>query len=138
MTEIKKHGAIVSKTASNKPKNYYRSGVSYDDIRLALKSRGWLRLFQVAFLVGEKIPPESKARCAQLHRSKSLKHHSIDQLMVFGLCDLLRVKLNQMTYEGKVEKNGSGKDAEYRWKSEVDTTRQDKAGRRHTVKEVAE
>jgi len=110
----------------DKPGNYYRSGLSKDDIRRAMQGKGWMTVTQVVGVVGDTIPPEAKARAAELHNPRGAA--SLQARIANGCRDLVRNRLMRLRYEGSVERLGGGKDAKYRWvESKDNSAGQDKA-----------
>lgn len=103
------------------PPNYYRSGLSADDVRRAMEGSGWLSLTQVSAIVSDKISPEAKARYANMHATNgkvTATHHRalpLDVRIATGCRDLVRSKLTNLMAHGKVERDGKGKHCKYRW-----------------------
>jgi hypothetical protein len=121
----------------DKPRNYYRGGVSVGDFCRAMKDMGPLSVTQVAGLISDIIPPEAKVRCFELHRSrdKSFAGKTTEQLAALGVRELARMKLIRLHYSGKVRKHGSGKETKYEWiEAENDSPKGDPPGRGHAVK----
>lgn len=115
----------ISYSRLDKPKNFYRSGLSATDFRIALSGAGWITLDQAVGMLAERIPPEAKVRSG-IMRNGSQSGKPISALAAEGCRDLVRRGLMNLMYHGKVEKNGSGKDATYRWvENEAAEARQD-------------
>lgn len=113
----------------DKPQNYYRSGIVTNDFRLAMEGSGWLTLTQLVGIMSDKIPPEAKARYAQLHNNGKIKTgRPLSNIVAGGCRDIIRSKMQNLIWRKKVERHGSGNDAKYRWIESEDTTaRQDTA-----------
>jgi ribosomal protein S19E (S16A) len=101
-------------TRLDKPQGFYRTGLSNEDLRLALSHGEWQRLFQVVAGVADKILPEAAVRYEQMHGGRT-SQSPIEKRIQSGSFQIVRQKLNRLVISGKVEKDGKGKDARYRW-----------------------
>jgi hypothetical protein len=112
----------------DKPQNYYRTSVTTDDFRLAMDGNGWLTITQICGLLGAKIPPTAAVRMTQLHAGGKMRPIDMSLLVASGRRDVVRTRMQNLIWRGKVEKHGSGKEAKYRWiDSENNSARQDQA-----------
>lgn len=109
----------------DKTPNYYRSGIVSRDFCLAMSGMGWLSLVQVTGMLSEKIPPEAKARHAELSK-KCGKYITLEEKMMIGCREVVRKRLDTLRGNGFVEKKGVGRDAKYRWIEKNNQPQQDK------------
>lgn len=112
----------------DKPRGFYRSGLTVEQIRLAMKGLGWLSTTQIVGAVGDYILPEGSFRYAQL-RGGTRRRCS-------GERHIVKTKLNDLVARGKVEKHGIGKEVKFRWiESQNDSAKKDTPGRGHAIKD---
>lgn len=121
---------ISENSKGSRRTNYYRSGLSANDFRVAMSGSGWVSLTQIVGMLSDKIPPEAKARQYELRVSSKqpANNHTLERRLAIGCRKLIDLRLWTLVGDGHIEKKGKGTDAKYRWiESKDDTAQKDKA-----------